>query len=121
MSIIYQTTITQIGDSAREALLDDMMITFREGAPADLVEFCFVHSHSESCGDLTVGNELELNGVRYPVTSVGDVATQNLRELGHVTIRFDGAATAEFPGSVHVQGATPADLNVGTELKFIAK
>jgi hypothetical protein len=31
------------------------------------------------------------------VTAVGDVAEQNLRELGHITLRFDGHREAEFP------------------------
>lgn len=36
MTVIYQTTITRIGASATDALSDQMLITFREGAPADL-------------------------------------------------------------------------------------
>lgn len=36
MTVIYQTTITRIGASATDALSDQMLITFREGAPAGL-------------------------------------------------------------------------------------
>ena len=45
MTVIYQTTITRIGASATDALSDQMLITFREGAPADLEEYCFIHCH----------------------------------------------------------------------------
>lgn len=31
------------------------------------------------------------------MTAVGEVAEQNLRELGHITLRFDGHRQAEFP------------------------
>jgi PTS system glucitol/sorbitol-specific IIA component len=62
---------------------------------------------------------MDLAGVRYPVTAVGDVAMQNLRELGHITLRFDGRDQAEFPGSVHVKGMTPEDIPLGSILKFI--
>lgn len=31
MTVIYQTTITRIGQSAPDALCDQMLITFREG------------------------------------------------------------------------------------------
>ncbi len=31
------------------------------------------------------------------MTAVGSVAEDNLRELGHVTLRFDGLSEAEFP------------------------
>lgn len=52
MSVIYQTTITRIGQSAMEALGEQMLITFREGAPADIEEFCFIHCHGELTGAL---------------------------------------------------------------------
>ncbi|WP_431225444.1 PTS glucitol/sorbitol transporter subunit IIA [Serratia sp. L9] len=120
MNTIFKTTITHIGGCAREALLDDMLITFREGAPADIEEFCFIHQHGNTAGELQVGGVMELGENRYPITAVGDVATLNLRELGHVTVRFDGDTQAEFPGSIHVAGVTPADIPLGSTLKFIA-
>lgn len=120
MSTIFQTTITQIGGCARDALLDNMLITFREGAPADIEEYCFIHQHGETAGELQTGGVMELGDQRYPITAVGEVATQNLRELGHITVRFDGETQAEFPGTIHVTGSTPADIPLGSTLKFIA-
>lgn len=55
MSVIYQTTITRIGQNAKEALGEQMLITFREGAPADIEEFCFIHCHGELTGALQPG------------------------------------------------------------------
>lgn len=100
MTVIYQTTITRIGASATMALEEQMLITFREGAPADIEEYCFIHNHGEFSGALAPGAELQLGEQRFPVTAVGDVAEQNLRELGHITLRFDGHSEAEFPGTV---------------------
>lgn len=97
MTVIYQTTITRIGQSAPDALCDQMLITFREGAPADIEEFCFIHCHGELNGSLQAGIQFELGQHHYPVTAVGSVAEQNLRELGHITLRFDGQSEAEFP------------------------
>ena len=91
MTVIYQTTITRIGQSAADALSDQMLITFREGAPADIEEFCFIHCHGE------------LNG-----------------ELGHITLRFDGQPQAEYPGTVHVAGPVPQAVTPGCTLKFVA-
>ena len=53
MTVIYQTTITRIGQSAADALSDQMLITFR--APADIEEFCFIHCHGELNGELKAG------------------------------------------------------------------
>lgn len=69
---------------------------------ADLEEYCFIHCHGELKGALHPGLQFSLGQHRYPVTAVGSVAEDNLRELGHVTLRFDGLSEAEFPGTVHV-------------------
>lgn len=103
MTVIYQTTITRIGQSAPDALSDQMLITFREGAPADIEEFCFIHCHGELNGSLQAGIQFELGQHHYPVTAVGSVAEQNLRELGHITLRFDGLSEAEFPAPYTLQ------------------
>jgi glucitol/sorbitol PTS system EIIA component len=120
MSVIYQTTITRIGQSAAEALNDQMLITFREGAPADIEAFCFIHCHGELQGELKAGSQLELGERRYAVTAVGAVAEQNLRELGHITLRFDGQLRAEYPGTVHVDGPAPQAIIPGCILTFVA-
>ena len=120
MTVIYQTTITRIGQSAADALSDQMLITFREGAPADIEEYCFIHNHGELAGTLQPGAELQLGEQRYPVTAVGEVAEQNLRELGHITLRFDGQPQAEYPGTVHVEGPVPQAVTPGCTLKFVA-
>ena len=120
MTVIYQTTITRIGQSAADALSDQMLITFREGAPADIEEYCFIHNHGELAGALQPGAELQLGEQRYPVTAVGEVAEQNLRELGHITLRFDGQPQAEYPGTVHVAGPVPQAVTPGCTLKFVA-
>ncbi|HBW2519993.1 TPA: PTS glucitol/sorbitol transporter subunit IIA, partial [Salmonella enterica] len=43
-----------------------------------------------------------------------------LRELGHITLRFDGLREAEFPGTVHVAGPVPDDIAPGCILSFVA-
>jgi len=120
MNIVYQTTFTRIGDYARDSLAEDMVITFREGAPEDIESYCFIHRPGDGKGDLRSGETLQLAGTRFPITAVGSVAAQNLRELGHITIRFDGAEQAEYPGTVHVSGSTPADIPVGSTLMILA-
>ncbi|WP_393948033.1 PTS glucitol/sorbitol transporter subunit IIA [Kluyvera intermedia] len=120
MSVIYQTTITRIGQSAPDALCDQMLITFSEGAPADIEEFCCIHCHGELNGTLQPGVQFELGEHRYPVTAVGSVAEQNLRALGHITLCFDGMSEAKFPGTVHIAGPAPDDIAPGCILKFVA-
>ena len=116
MTIIYQTQFTKVGDYARDALGEGMLITFKQGAPADLEDYCFIHSHGELSTALQVGDVVEFDGMAYPITAVGDVASFNLKELGHATWRFDGAANAEYPGTIHVVGDVPSAVKEGSVL-----
>ncbi len=97
-----------------------MLITFREGAPADIEEYLLYSQPRRACWHAAAGAELQLGEQRYPVTAVGEVAEQNLRELGHITLRFDGHREAEFPGTVHVAGPVPDAIAPGCVLKFVA-
>lgn len=118
MMIIYQTTFSKVGNFARDALEENMLITFKQGAPADLEDYCFIHHHGELSTDIQIGNVLEIDGIDYPITAVGEVASFNLKELGHVTWRFDGAVDAEYPGTIHVIGNIPIGIDVGSILKI---
>ncbi len=37
-----------------------MLITFREGAPADIEEYCFIHNHGKLAGTLQPGQSCSL-------------------------------------------------------------
>lgn len=118
---IYQSTVKYIGDFANDALTDGMLITFKEGVSSDLADYCFIHSHDKLLNDLEVGQTLELGGYSYKISAVGEVATTNLRELGHITLRFDGAHSAELPGSVHLVGDVPSKFGVGDTITILSK
>ena len=118
--VIYHSKINQIGEFAQEALADGMLILFKEGAPADLADYCFVHSHDDLKQDIQVGQTIHLGDHVFNITSVGDVASVNFRELGHITLRFDGNQQAELPGTVQVNGQQPTQLFVGDEVKILS-
>lgn len=118
-NVIYQSKINQIGEFAPDALADGMLILFKNGAPSDLADYCFIHSHEDLKQDLQVGQVLQIAKHIYHITSVGDVANTNFRELGHITLRFDGSSQAELPGTIHVKGDIPNQLFVGDEIKIL--
>lgn len=116
MSVIYQSTLSQIGESAREGFEDNFFITFSEDeATEDIKEYCFLHTGGDLLKDLSVGDTLSFAGKRFPITAVGNNASDNFRALGHVCIYFDGAEQAKLPGTVHLLGRLPSDaLIVGS-------
>ncbi len=115
MKVIYQTMITKVGEFAEEALIENMFITFKQSVPKDLEDYCFIHKHGELLCDVKAGDLLQVDGKDYPITAVGSVASNNLKELGHVTFRFDSATEAEYPGTIHLNGNVPT-LGVNTTL-----
>ncbi|WP_413454036.1 PTS glucitol/sorbitol transporter subunit IIA [Erwinia persicina] len=121
MKTVYESTFIAVGDCAIEALEDHFLITFGEGAPSDVAEYCFIH-RPEQRGDtpIVAGGVLSIGEQSWSVTAVGDVADINLRELGHITVKFDGATTAEFPGTVHVAGQVPAGIKPGQKFRVLS-
>jgi glucitol/sorbitol PTS system EIIA component len=122
MKTVYESTFISVGTCANESLEDNFIITFGEGAPADIAEYCFIHRTEVNDGGVfDPGAVLEIGEKEYPVTAVGHVARENLRDLGHITVRFDGATEAEFPGTVHVAGMAPTAIEPGQKFRMLSK
>ncbi|WP_413724798.1 PTS glucitol/sorbitol transporter subunit IIA [Sodalis sp. RH16] len=120
MKIIYESTFTDSGQLASESLEDNFIILFGEGAPKDVVEYCYIHRNIFKNDDhIKVGAIINIGDSVYSVTAVGDVASQNLRELGHITVRFDNAEIAEFPGTIHVSGMIPLGIESGQKFRVL--
>ncbi len=118
MNYLFYGEITLIGELAREALEDNMMILFNDTAPCDLADYCFIHHQSVEKGHIDLNSTLLVDDVAYVVTAVGPAANINLQQLGHITIKFDGADTPELPGCIHVLGPAIPAIKIGTRLVF---
>lgn len=115
---LYSIEIIKVGECASEALDDDMLIIFNESAPADAAEYCFIHNHDTLRGKIVVGGNVVIDEITYPITAVGDAVNQNLGNLGHITLRFDGSAKADFVGSLHLVGEQPKAIAAGSTITF---
>ena len=70
-------------------------------------------------GDIAVGQVVRIDEQVWDITAVGEVAQQNLANLGHVTLVFDGEAAPRMPGAIHVAGTYDAPaLALGAQLVF---
>lgn len=122
MKTVYESTFVSVGGCAGEALDDNFFITFAEGAPADVADYCFIHRpQSRGEAPFLAGSVITIGDHSWQVTAVGEVAAVNLRELGHITVKFDGAAVAEFPGTVHVAGSIPAAIEPGQKFSVLSE
>ncbi|KTR48694.1 PTS fructose transporter subunit IIA [Pantoea ananatis] len=111
--------ITAVGDFVAESLQENKLILFSNTAPTELAHYCAIHESTPCQKELAPGQTIEINDTAYVVTAVGDVATQNFKQLGHITLSFDNADSAELPGTVHLRGPTPTVITAGDNIIFI--
>jgi PTS system glucitol/sorbitol-specific IIA component len=119
MTVKYQTTVISVGPMAVEFAAEGILVFFGTDAPEELHEFAILHEHTPNDEDVVPGDTLEIGGVEFTVTGVGDVANDNLRNLGHLVVKFNGLTETELPGEVSVAGeaATPA-IEPGTLIRI---
>lgn len=118
MGIIHKTTIRKVGVNAPDFREENMCIFFHEDAPAYLADFCYLIEPGEGGYDISTGDVLMIDGTACPITAIGEVALENFRQLGHLTVRFDGAAVAAQPGTMHVRYDSVPPMTVGTQICF---
>lgn len=111
--VVYKTVITKLGESVNEFLEQGMLITFKDNAPAELAEFCILHSENDLREDIQTGDKLKIGERSFNVTAVGNAVNQNLSSMGHITLRFDGAEEAELPGTLALENKEIGELKVG--------
>lgn len=119
MDIIYSTRIENIGEKAKEFFEANMFITFKENAPQELIEYCFIHNENNLLEDIKPNDILCIDDVNYKIKAVGELVNQNLKELGHITYNFLGEEEAKVGGTLYLEKKEIAPIAVGTILKVI--
>lgn len=116
---IYNREIVEIGEFLQDSYEDKFIILFDEKAPEEYREYCTLHKGDELNGIIEIGDIISLGNEEYKITAVGNVVNQNLKELGHITIKFDGAIEANQPGTLHVEDKEIKRLIVGDKIEII--
>lgn len=116
--IKYESRIHKIGkylDMCRE---ENMLITFGDIPDESLADYCVIIDVPENDKDIQVGNQLVIGNQEYLITAVGNVANETFTQLGHITIRFDGAKEPLLEGTIHVAGEFPGQIHTGDFIKI---
>lgn len=122
MKIIYEGTTTGMGTMVPDFLKEKKLIIFNDHAPPELRDISLLHKGERMTEEIRPGDWFVLDGSEYRVTAVGDRANDSMRELGHVTLNFDGRTEPELPGTIHLQDAeVPKVLDEGLKIQFLRK
>lgn len=115
----YETTVIAVGSQAHTFFAENMALTFGSKAPQELKDYCYILEETRLLGALRVGQQVLIGEQSWTITALGDVAEKNLAGLAHVTLVFDGAATASMAGAIHLSGpAEEPALKLGARVVF---
>ncbi|MFC0672449.1 PTS glucitol/sorbitol transporter subunit IIA [Brachybacterium hainanense] len=105
---LYTSTVTGIGADAPSMFEAGVIILFGEPVPPALAEVSVVHTHGSSLErDIVPGDVIAIGAAEYTVERIGEQASANMRELGHVVLYVDAGEQKLLPGAVHVSGPAP--------------
>jgi PTS system glucitol/sorbitol-specific IIA component len=121
----YRAVIQEIGPMVDEFVPHGLLIFFGNTAPPELREVSVIHDGTHLTSSLVVGDLLKFvppssntdEGAQtfwYRLTAVGEVASKNLADLGHVVVHFDAATKAKLPGTISVEPSLELLPPVGT-------
>lgn len=110
----YKLEIVSIGEMAEELFQEGLLIFFADNAPGELKDVSLVHRHSQLSADVVVGDSILIGQQQYTVLAVGKVVNDNLRNLGHMVVKFNKSTTPENAGDINVDATQVPVCTVGT-------
>ncbi|MBW7897135.1 MAG: PTS glucitol/sorbitol transporter subunit IIA [Opitutaceae bacterium] len=122
-SVKYETKVKQIGPLAQDFMDAGILVFFGMNAPEELTEFAILHEPiTQLHQPVEAGDSLIVGDTSIQVLCVGEVANENLANLGHFVVKFNGFTEPEMPGdiSVPLQDNLP-NIEPGRVVKFIGK
>ena len=70
-------------------------------------------------GEVTPGCKLVIDGKEFKIVKVGEVANENLKNLGHVTYNFGGEDAECLPGTICMEKAELPALDIGSTIAIV--
>lgn len=119
-NVKYETKVEQIGPLAQDFMDEGILVFFGMDAPAELTEFAILHHHTPLKQPIEAGDTLVIGDEAIQILCVGEVANENLSNLGHFVVKFNGFTEPEMPGDISApkRDTLPA-IEPGIVVKFI--
>lgn len=113
-----RSRVVAIGSGVEEFRVARILVFFGSGAPEELAEFSILHEPSVNLATVAPGDSVRLGAETFDVLAVGDVANQNLANLGHLVLKANGLTEPEMLGDVCVEAKPLPRLNVGDQIEI---
>ena len=119
--IKLRSTVVAVGDSVEEFRAARVLVFFNVGAPEELAEFSVLHEATVNLANVASGDSLRLGAETFDILAVGEVANQNLANLGHLVVKADGRRDPEMLGDVCVEARDLPRLVVGDPIEILGR
>lgn len=113
--LLYETEVIEIGSEVELFTESGILVTFGGQAPEEFRDFCYSIHRNTVQGDIKAGNKLLIDGQKFEIMKVGEVAQENLQSLGHVTYSFHGEEEC-LPGGICLKKAEIPNLKIGSKI-----
>ncbi len=100
--VVYESTVTAVGDQVQAFLDHGMLIFFADDSPAELHDMSVRHRVTVAEEGPRQGDTIVVGEHSMEVLAVGPVVGDNLLNLGHIDIKANGQTTAKLPGDANV-------------------
>ena len=112
----YAAMVTAVGEQVPEFIGQGLLIWFAEGAPEELHFFAVLHRPTVTTGGVRPGDVVRIDDKAFRVTAVGEVANDNMVNLGHIDMKANGASEAPLPGDLCLEELPLPEPRPGTML-----
>jgi PTS system glucitol/sorbitol-specific IIA component len=116
MNIKYNATVASVGEMAAEFAAEGIFVFFGPNAPEELHEFAIITDEVPLESPVEAGDIVRFGEQEFPVLCVGPVANENLSNLGHLVVKFNGLTEPELPGDVSLPSVEAPTVDVGTRI-----
>lgn len=114
--IVYDTVVDAIGELVPAFREQGMLVFFGANAPEELHDFCILHTVTTQGENLLAGDVVHIGEDEFTILAVGDVASANLMNLGHLNLKANGQTTPEMPGDVNIAEQELPEVTIGTRI-----
>ncbi len=118
MTVLYKSTVTEIGELVPSFVAEGILVFFGESAPEELRTFCIIHKVEHQEGQVREGDTVTIDGQGFEVLAVGSVANDNLYNLGHLNLKANGNTVADLPGDVCIAQVELPEIKIGSQLEI---
>jgi PTS system glucitol/sorbitol-specific IIA component len=118
-TVVYESSVTAVGDQVETFLDHGLVIFFGDESPAELHDMSVRHVATIAEAGPEAGDTIVLGDVSMEVLAVGPVVSDNLLQLGHLDLKANGLTEAKLPGDVNVAKQTLPLVRQGDAFRIV--